>query len=117
MSEEFEKENDYTLKVTSIFPTESKLWKSSLTRLFNFKSAQVTTLYRESVFLARGDYHSSGYRTGMAALTSQMHTDSMAALPSYEELKLMHEKLIELGGKPPELSSIVAFMDKKPHPL
>lgn len=113
MAEEFKKDNDYTLSTTTVLKNDG-IWKSSLTKIFNFKSAQVTTLYRESID-RNSKYEGGGSYTGpAAALTSQIVIENLRDLPSFEEVKLMHAKLIEMGGTPPELSDVIPIIDKGP---
>ena len=117
MSETFTKKNDYTLTVTN---DESRVLQevddvlnvqitSSLEKTFNFLSAQVTTVTRERIFQPRGS-SSSG---AAASVSIQMIIQNFSDIQSPEELKLMHRKLVELGGAPPELSDIMPILDKK----
>jgi len=107
MSEEFKMDNDYTLsilqsaseKLNSYSSSYAAIQTSSLTKTFNFQSAQVTTIVRDSLFESHGS--ESG---GSAAISTQMIIQNFSDIDSKEEIKLMHEKLVELGGHPPELS-------------
>ena len=117
MTETFIRENDYSLSV--IQETEETLngrsyyatkQKFSLKRTFNFLSAQVTTLARESIISPS----SSSSDATLSSLSMQMIIQNFSDFESKEEIRLMHEKLKELGGKPPELSFV---LDKKAHGL
>ena len=112
MSEEFVKENDYTLSVVKQEVMELPSYGSynaqrtlSLTRTFNFMSAQVTTVIRDSLFESHGS--ESG---GSAAISTQIIIQNFSDIDSKEEIKLMHQKLIEMDGKPPALPGT---LDKK----
>jgi hypothetical protein len=109
MSEEkFVKENAYTLSVVSedrvvihnnATGYDSGSSASSLTKTFNFLSAQVTTIARDSLFEWR-----NSQAGGSAATSTQMIIQNFSDIESKEEIKLMREKLVEMGGTPPELS-------------
>jgi hypothetical protein len=89
MADGFEKLNDYTLRVTDDLGHNSN-WGQGLTRLFNFKAGQVTTVFREWISTSNG-----------AALTSQMQVQNFSDVESQDEIREMRGKLIELGGNPP----------------
>ena len=90
MSQEFDKENDYTLRERVSFGVVNA-GGECLTRIFNFQSAQVTTLYH------------AWFSSGGAALTGQMKIENFSDIESHGEIIMMHEKLRELGGNPPGL--------------
>lgn len=89
-----QKENDYTLNVTTEYWSGYSSSSRSLTRLFNFKSQQVTTLSREWISVSNG-----------ATSSQQMNIQNFGDVQSQEEIKFMREKLIELGGHPSELDA------------
>ena len=102
----FTKEDDYTLLVVTTDTTPLRSYGSyntekvsNLTRTFNFMAAQVTTVIHDSLFESHGEH--SG---GSAAVSTQMIIQNFSDIDSKEEIKLMHAKLVELGGHPPELS-------------
>ena len=109
--EQFVKENDYTLSI--IQKTEENddgvTQKFRLTRTFNFAAAQITTITSSMVYESRGS--SAG---GSAATSAQTTIQNFSDIDSKEEIKLMHEKLKELGGNPPELSF---ELGKRPTPV
>ena len=107
--DQFVKDNDYTLSVIhsdkEILPgnysNAQQVRKFSLTRIFNFLSQQVTTLTHDSI--ASPMYNSTG-GDASAAISTQTIIQNFSDIDSKEEIKLMREKLVELGGHPPELS-------------
>lgn len=88
-NENFEKINDYTLCASTELG-HNAAWSHKLTRVFNFKAAQVTTVYREWISNSNG-----------STVTSQMSLQNFSDVESQEEIRDMREKLIELGGNPP----------------
>jgi hypothetical protein len=76
------------------------LQEKNMAETFNFKSTQVTTVYREWMYDPKS-YNGAGY-TGYAALTSQMHIQNFRDVESGDEIEMMRKKLIELGGNPVE---------------
>lgn len=118
MTEKFEKLNDYTLQVSVDMspkahrPESYELGETAkLSRIFNFRSAQVTTIMQQSAYIA-SDYSSEGGAGVTAA--SQMSVQNFDEIQSQLEIELMHEKLKELGGKPPSLEQLRGGLDKKP---
>lgn len=100
MAEIFTLQNDYTLQADNpLGGNANHYW--GITRLFNFKAQQVTTLYREWISFSSG-----------STVTSQMSTQSFDEIPTKDELRDMHAKLQELGGKPPSLEEVFGDMDK-----
>jgi hypothetical protein len=71
-----------------------------LSRIFNFEAQQLVILYQK-------EKYNAGY-----ALASSMTTHNFADLPNPAEIEKMHAKLVEKGGTPPELSTIVPFNGK-----
>jgi hypothetical protein len=85
--EVFEKINDYTLSVTIDFERQEKA-DPELRRIFNFQAQQVTHIY------------SMWYSTG---ISTAMQIQRFSELDSLDEARLMREKLVAMGGRPPEL--------------
>lgn len=112
MTEEFKKDNDYTISVVTETSNKTKgeyavESASILTRTFNFLSAQVTTTKQDSIYQSRG-YHGGG----SSSIATQMFIHNFSDIQSYGEIKLMHAKLVEMGGTPPELSDIIPIITK-----
>ena len=102
---EFNKLNDYTLRAdTKVYEGSDNGVKrySGYSRTFNFLARQVTTVHRD--WLSEGRGSSAG---GSAAIATHVMTESFDDLPSAEELKVMHAKLVELQGKPPALEDVL----------
>lgn len=93
---EYKKINDYMLDVTEPFGPG----KGTLSRLFNFAAATVTTLYHEKETV----YYCSDIST---ALTSQMNIMRFSDFDSVAEIEDMRKILVEKGGKPPELDPML----------
>jgi hypothetical protein len=93
-------DNDYTLRVHAEEFTNAS-HSRSITQLFNFKAAQVTTLAREWISVS-----------GVTSST-QMIIQNFSDIESKEEIREMHAKLVALGGKPPSLEDILPGMDGK----
>lgn len=94
------KDNGYTLRVHTEDFTNAH-HSRSITQLFNFKAAQVTTLAREWISVS-----------GVTSST-QMNIQNFSDIESKEEIREMHAKLVELGGTPPALDDILPGMDRK----
>lgn len=113
MKEEFDKVNDYTLAVKLTLDSMGSDYSSSkheLTRIFNFQSGQVTTIARDWTHQDRG--YEGG---GSSASALQMSVQNFGDVERQGEIELMHRKLVELGGKPPQLSDILpSQVTKKP---
>lgn len=90
--EEFVKSNDYTLVVSQVYATE-KLSKPTLVKVFNFAAQEVTMIYE------RG-YAKDGMGVSFSVAST---TRNFSELDSLAEVEMMHAKLKDLGGKPPEL--------------
>ena len=99
MAEEFSAINDYTLQADTKLGGHSNHYYG-LTRLFNFKAQQVTTIYREWISYSE------------ATVTAQMSTQGFGDIPGKDELRDMHDRLVALGGKPPSLEKIFGELDK-----
>jgi hypothetical protein len=105
MSEEFTKDNDYTLRIEITHQSQSNFFRG-LTRIFNFKAAQVSEIYREWLT-------SNG-----AALANSMTVRNFSEIESKDEIRDMHKKLVELGGRPPAIDEVLpAPLNKKPAAL
>ena len=87
--EKFEKINDYTLSVKTELGNNAN-WSHGITRLFNFKAAQVTTIFREWISGSSGP-----------SVTSQMHVQNFGDVESQDEIRDMRARLIDQGGNPP----------------
>ncbi|MDE1152970.1 MAG: hypothetical protein PW788_10575 [Micavibrio sp.] len=80
------------------------------TRIFNFLAREVTTVTRDWVSEGRGSS-----AAGTSSVSSSSHIQSFDDLPSDLEIRHMHAKLLELGGKPPALEDILPnTIGKKP---
>lgn len=93
-------ENDHSLRVENEY-FSSSIHSRSVMRIFNFKSAQVTTVYREWIADSAGN-----------AVTSQMNVQNFSDIESPAEIRDMHAKLVELGGRPPALDDILPSSGK-----
>lgn len=115
MTDKFFVENDYTLSAVRETETMRKsentedriVYVSSLTRTFNFMSAQVTTIKCDRMCQSRGT--ESG---GSAAVSTQMVIENFNDIQLTAEIELMHEKLVEMGGKPPAIVDILGRLNK-----
>lgn len=119
MQEDFEKVNDYTLRVSSVLYSAKKDHHNTiekrdieLTRIFNFESAQVTTIGTSATVTMP----KPGYSGGSGVSDSmQITITDFADLSSTLEIARMHGKLKELGGKPPALEEVLGNnLGKKP---
>lgn len=115
MRETFKRVNDYTLLQTlRADDDETSAWgssfyvKSQLTRSFNFLSAQITTTSRDLTFQSRGS--EAG---GSSSVSTQTIIENFRDVQSDAEIRLMHEKLKELKGKPPPIEEIMGGIGKK----
>lgn len=114
ITEVFTKVNDYTLQVEQ---RQSRVVNNYATlhtccrNTFNFFARQVKTEQIESLYV-------SGTSDGVGRSAQQNLATSVQGfddLSSSLEVKFMHEKLVELGGKPPSLEDILPNeMHKKP---
>ena len=108
MEEKITKLNDYTLRVTA--EERSGYRREGYTKLFNFLARQVTTTHRDWLFEDRGSS-----AAGEAAMATTTIVESFDDLPGTGEVALMHKKLIELGGTPPALDTVLPpRIHKKP---
>jgi hypothetical protein len=101
MGTKYDKEDDYTLRATTTLPSGG-----SLTRLFNFASEQITSIYeRKETMKDQFSNYGVGAGTSVSvALASQMEIQKFSELDNDAEVKLMRAKLVELKGNPPELA-------------
>lgn len=88
---------DYFVDEPHILRAENSLssqsnYARSLTRIFNFESRQVTTIYNDWIVAGNG-----------SGVSSQMHVQNFSEVESQDEIRSMHAKLKEEGGNPPEL--------------
>jgi len=95
--------------------SETDDWGSPrLSRIFNFTAQQVVTLYERGGLKKykqpETDYDSQN--AFAAAVTSAMQVQNFADLPNQAEIAPLHKKLIELGGTPPALETILHKLDK-----
>lgn len=111
MPEQTVKDSPYKISIVTedISNIDSVRRTFSIRKTFNFLSAQVTTVLREEA-------HDT-YSRKSISVSTQMFTQNFNDIQSAGEIRLMHEKLVELGGTPPDLSAIIPTMDKKPLPL
>lgn len=107
--EEFNLDNPYTLSVTRNLAgsADSLSLSASITRTFNFLAAEVSTHTRDVT-------HQSNHRGVTSAVSTTMTVQKFTDLASDAELRLMHAKLKELGGAPPDLGDIPGIADRKP---
>jgi hypothetical protein len=101
MPTQYRKEDDYTLIASNNLPASG-----TITRIFNFASEQVTTIYREKAELS-GDMKAGGWDGGVSvaksvALSAQMQIQKFSELDSLREVDLMREQLRKEGGNPPD---------------
>lgn len=103
ITEEFSKVNDHTLLAEQTIGTgtASNNWDRRLSRLFNFKSGQVTTLFTEWLTYSSGPSNSS-----------QMQVQNFSDIQSKDEIREMHAKLKELGGNPPDIEELLGGTNK-----
>ena len=83
--------------------------KGFITRAFNFLACEITTRTNDLAFEGRGNQ--SG---GSAAVSSTYTIQKFSELDSLGEVRFMHAKLVEMGGKPPALEEVV---QEKPRQL
>lgn len=108
IKEEFTKVNDCTLRhdqeeERSYARTRLRVHHS---RLFNFLARQVETVHSEHLY----DYS----HDVPVALAVQTRVENFDEMPSTLEIKFMHAKLTEMGGKPPALEDILPNEMHKP---
>lgn len=106
---DYTKINNYTLGEVTKLPDGD----ATLTRLFNFASGTITTIFRENAKISekQREYSSgSGYSVSNAAaasVTSQMQIQKFSELDSLREVEILHQELVKLEGTPPALSDIL----------
>lgn len=93
--------NPQTLSVKTTLDSTQNVYQRNLTKIFNFESQQVTTIF-DTWLISNG---------AGAALTSQMTVQNFSDVQSQEEIKRMWDKLVELKGKPSPLEE--ATLPKK----
>jgi hypothetical protein len=102
----YKKENDFTLSDTIETPGGG-----TLSRVFNFASGTITTVFREKFYekdTVRAYSSDGGVGIAIgAALTSQMHVQKFSELDSLHEVAALHAELQRQGGNPPPLEDIV----------
>jgi len=103
-TEELVKDNDYTLSVVrkGSWYDSGVNFSSRITRTFNFLAAQVTTSTRDMTWQPGG--YKSGGSSGVSTTMTMQRFDEFQ---SDAEIRLMHAKLVELGGKPPAIDDIL----------
>lgn len=89
--ETYEKLNDYTLSVSTDFARLDGA-DPELRRIFNFRARQVTHIFSQ--------WYGSG-------VSNSMVIQKFSELDSHDEVALMHGKLVELGGRPPDLADLL----------
>lgn len=100
--------NDDTLKVTDDLAEDNDWGSPRLTRLFNFRAQQVTTIYERGGVATYAIPRPGGHETGRApAVTSSMAIQKFSELDDTGEIAAMHAKLQELKGNPPPLDEIL----------
>lgn len=117
MSTTYHKDSDYTISEvqfaegTDVRTGSSQPVRttSTITRTFNFLSAQLTTRTRAEIYQPR--YGDSG---ASASVATELHIQNFTDLPTLAEVRHMHNKLQELGGNPPPLEEILSDNMGKP---
>lgn len=107
----FIKDNDYTLTVEMAEEQKQPGYYdyvvpklvSSIRRTFNFLSAQVTTVTRDWAYQKVQD----GRAGSSSAVSTTTHIQNFNDVQSAAEIKLMHAKLTEMGGRPPALEDVL----------
>ncbi len=104
-TESFDKDNDYTLvRNTTYIATGNH--NRSIAHIFNFKSAQVTTVAREWISGSAGN-----------TIHSQLDVRNFSEIDGKDEIRDMHKKLVSLGGTPPAIDDILPQSAAKPKTL
>lgn len=100
-SETFTRDNDYSLSAHSRTSSyESGMtFSSRITRTFNFLAQQVTTVTRDMIYQPAPSYQSGGSSSVTATTTVQRFDE----FQSDAEIRLMRQKLVDMGGHPPEI--------------
>lgn len=105
------KDNDYTLSQvrTGKGYEDGVNFNTRITRTFNFLAAQVTMQTRDIT------YQGGGYKTGgSSGVASTVTVQNFDDFQSKAEIRLMHEELVKLGGRPPAIDSLLEDEGKKP---
>lgn len=82
--------------------------RGRITRTFNFLSAQVTTVTRDLTYETRG-----GSAGGSSSVSTQTIIQNFSDIQSDAEIRLMHQKLRDAGGKPPAIDDVLRGYGKK----
>lgn len=106
----YKKIDDSTLLVRQPLADSDNDWGAPrLTRLFNFKARQITTIYErggtQSYKIPRGDYSSETGQT--AAVTAAIQIQNFRDLESTDEVRDMHAQLVRIGGRPPNIDDVL----------
>ncbi len=114
---DLKKLDDHTLKVTTSLSEGSSDWGTPrLVRIFNFKAAQVTTIYErgglKSYLIPRGDFGSSE-TAYTAAVTSAMQVQNFRDIENTAEIAELHQQFEKIGGHPPPLDDLLPGLGKK----
>ncbi|MDE1152971.1 MAG: hypothetical protein PW788_10580 [Micavibrio sp.] len=112
----FKKLDEYTLQATTEIPQAANEWgKPRLSRIFNFLSREVITLYErggQTEYTQPGNGSYSSKSAFDSAVTSSMTVRSFSDLDSADEVIAMHARLTHLGGRPPKIDDITKEMPK-----
>lgn len=98
--ESFSVENPYTLRVDREYYSATS-HSRGITREFNFKARQVTTVYHDRMRTSNG-----------VSVTSQMAVQNFRDIEGTDEIREMHAKLTQLGGKPPAIDDLLGTPGK-----
>lgn len=113
----YRKLNDYTLKATDSLADNDEWGAPKLSRIFNFKSQQVTTLYErggvKDYKIPRSGSSYSAETGYTAAVTGSVQIQNFSDIESDEEIATMHRILVEKGGKPPAVENVLLRPGKK----
>lgn len=104
-TESFDKDNAYTLVQNTTYISTNN-HNRSIARIFNFKSAQVTTVTREWISGSAGN-----------TIHSQLDVRNFSEIDSKDEIREMHQRLVSMGGKPPAIDDILPQSAAKPKAL
>lgn len=110
----YEKEGDYTLRVTTTVKDSSYACGvnvenlSRMTRIFNFAAQQITTVEQSQ----QRQYSSYSQKDNSSSVSSCLHIQNFHDVASPVEIELMHAKLVALGGNPPALDTIAGRLGK-----
>jgi len=112
----FKKLDDYTLQATTDMAQSSNEWgKPRLSRIFNFMSREIITLYErggQEEYTQPGNSSYSSKSAYNAAVTSSMTVRSFSEVDSPDEIIAMYAALVRMGGKPPAIDDIKKDISK-----